>query len=170
MDKILALLRRLGITPKASVTTTALDRAEAECRDCRDARAGPPVKGPHRRTCQDRCGSGTQRPACRTVHSRDEQRAKTGEGKGPRQSLEDAKAILDKERRAAWSRALRKGDLLEAFRSWSRHPRHHPCGKRGESHGFASAHLGSNLERIIRASRCRCSSRRAPTSRSRGSG
>ena len=42
-------------------------------------------------------------------------------------------------------------------------------GKRGEGADFAKLHLGSNLERIVRATHSRFSSRRAPSSRSSAS-
>ncbi|SDF27199.1 Nucleotide-binding universal stress protein, UspA family [Salipiger thiooxidans] len=86
------------------------------------------------------------------LSSLDEQRAKLVQAKG-HAILEDAKAILDKDGVPHVERRLRKGDLLEAVQELQPDIRAITIGKRGEGHGFASAHLGSNLERIIRASK-----------------
>lgn len=86
------------------------------------------------------------------LSSLDEQRAKLAQSKG-HAILEDAKAILDQDGVQHVERRLRKGDLLEAVQELELDIRAITIGKRGEGHGFASAHLGSNLERIIRASK-----------------
>jgi nucleotide-binding universal stress UspA family protein len=86
------------------------------------------------------------------LSSLDEQRAKLAQSKG-HAILEDAKAILDQDGVPHVERRLRKGDLLEAVQELEPDIRAITIGKRGEGHGFASAHLGSNLERIIRASK-----------------
>lgn len=82
----------------------------------------------------------------------DEQRAKLAQAKG-HAILEDAKAILEQDGVAGVKLHLRKGDLLEAVQEIEANVRAIIIGKRGEAHGFASGHLGSNLERIIRASK-----------------
>jgi len=86
------------------------------------------------------------------LSSLDEQRAKLAQSKG-HAILEDAKAILEQDGVPQVQTRLRKGDLLEAVQELEPDIRAITIGKRGEGHGFASAHLGSNLERIIRASK-----------------
>ncbi|MEL7803203.1 universal stress protein [Sulfitobacter pontiacus] len=86
------------------------------------------------------------------LSSLDEQCAKLAQAKG-HDILEDAKAILDQDGVPHVERRLRKGHLLEAVQELEPNIRAITIGKRGEGHGFASAHLGSNLERIIRASK-----------------
>ncbi|KIN73549.1 universal stress protein [Sulfitobacter guttiformis] len=82
----------------------------------------------------------------------DEQRAKLAQAKG-HAILEDAKAILEQDGVAGVKLHLRKGDLLEAVQAVETGVRAITIGKRGEAHGYADGHLGSNLERIIRASK-----------------
>lgn len=84
--------------------------------------------------------------------SLDEQRAKLAQAKG-HAILEDAKAILEQDGAAGVKLHLRKGDLLEAVQTLESGARIITIGQRGEAHGFADGHLGSNLERIIRASK-----------------
>lgn len=82
----------------------------------------------------------------------DEQRAKLAKAKG-NAILEDAKAILEQDGVPSVRLQLRKGDLLEAVEEVEDDIRAITIGKRGEGSAFASGHLGSNLERIIRASK-----------------
>ncbi len=82
----------------------------------------------------------------------DEQRAKLAQAKG-NAILEDAKAILEQDGVPSVQLKLRKGDLLEAVEEVEDDIRAITIGKRGEGSAFASGHLGSNLERIIRASK-----------------
>ncbi len=82
----------------------------------------------------------------------DEQRNKLAQAKG-HAILEDAKAILQQDGVPSVNLRLRKGDLLEAVQSVEDDIRAITIGKRGEASGFASGHLGSNLERIIRSSK-----------------
>lgn len=79
----------------------------------------------------------------------DEQRAKLSLTRG-RAILEDAKALFD----AADVKAiehLRHGDLIEAISEKQGDAEMILIGKRGEAADFAKGHLGSNLERVIRA-------------------
>lgn len=79
----------------------------------------------------------------------DEQRAKLSLTRG-RAILEDAKALLD----AADVKAtehLRHGDLIEAISEKQGDAEMILIGKRGEAANFAKGHLGSNLERVVRA-------------------
>lgn len=48
---------------------------------------------------------------------------------------------------------LRQGDLIDTVAGFERSGRALVVGKRGRAAGFASAHLGSNLERLLRASK-----------------
>jgi len=82
----------------------------------------------------------------------DEQRNKLAQAKG-HAILEDAKAILEQDGVPSVNLRLRKGDLLEAVQSVEDGIRAITIGKRGEASGFASGHLGSNLERIVRSSK-----------------
>jgi nucleotide-binding universal stress UspA family protein len=82
----------------------------------------------------------------------DEQRAKLAQVKG-HAILEDAKAILEQQGIASVNLRLRKGDLLEAVLELEHNIRAITIGKRGEGADFASGHLGSNLERIVRISK-----------------
>ncbi len=82
----------------------------------------------------------------------DEQRAKLSLAKG-HAILEDAAAILERDGVSSVTSRLHKGDLLETVQEMEQDIRAITIGKRGEGAGFASGHLGSNLERIIRASK-----------------
>ena len=83
------------------------------------------------------------------LSSLDEQRAKLVVHRG-RAILEDAKALLD-EAGVRASEHLRHGDLIEAIAETETGAGMVLIGKRGEAAGFAREHLGSNLERVIRA-------------------
>lgn len=78
-------------------------------------------------------------------------RAKLTQRRG-RLLLDEAKARLQAAGVATDTR-LRNGDLLEALTEFEAGARLVVIGKRGEASGYASGHLGSNLERVVRASR-----------------
>lgn len=80
----------------------------------------------------------------------DAQRAKLAQAKG-RAILEDAAAILEADGAGPVTQRLRQGDLLQAVSELEPETRAIVVGKRGEASGFASGHLGSNLERIVRS-------------------
>ena len=80
----------------------------------------------------------------------DAQRAKLVSHRG-RAILEDARAILEKAGVAEINTRLRHGDLIEAVAEVEADARVIMIGKRGEAADFAKGHLGSNLERIVRA-------------------
>ncbi|MCD1618818.1 universal stress protein [Salipiger marinus] len=82
----------------------------------------------------------------------DESRARLAQARG-HAILEDAKAILERDGVAGVTTRLRRGDLLEAVRALEPEIRAITLGKRGEGADFASGHLGSNLERIVRSTR-----------------
>ncbi|MBB93857.1 MAG: universal stress protein UspA [Rhodobacteraceae bacterium] len=81
----------------------------------------------------------------------DEQRARLARARG-QAILDDARAILDQAGVPVVNTRLYKGDLLDAVREVGRGVRGITIGKRGERADFASGHLGSNLERIVRMS------------------
>lgn len=81
----------------------------------------------------------------------DEQRARLVQHHG-RAILEDAKAILDAAGVSGGTPRLRHGDLVETVAEQERDASMILIGKRGEAADFAQGHLGSNLERIVRAS------------------
>ena len=81
----------------------------------------------------------------------DAQRAKLISHRG-RAILEDAHAILDKAGIPEITTRLRHGDIVETLNDVEADARVILIGKRGEAADFAKGHLGSNLERIVRAS------------------
>ena len=80
----------------------------------------------------------------------DAQRAKLVSHRG-RAILEDARAIVDQDGVTDITTRLRHGDVVEAIGEIEGEARVIVLGKRGEAADFAKGHLGSNLERIVRA-------------------
>lgn len=80
----------------------------------------------------------------------DAQRAKLISHRG-RAVLEDARAIVDQDGVTEITTRLRHGDVVEAIAEIEQDARVILIGKRGEASDFAKGHLGSNLERIVRA-------------------
>ena len=81
----------------------------------------------------------------------DAQRARLAHEHG-RAILEDAKAIIQGDGTIEVETRLRQGDLVETITAKEDTGDMIVIGKRGEAAGLASEHLGSNLERIVRAS------------------
>ncbi|MCR9108141.1 universal stress protein [Marivita sp. XM-24bin2] len=81
----------------------------------------------------------------------DATRAKLAHEHG-RAILEDAKAIIQKDADITVETRLRQGDLVETITAKEETGDMIVIGKRGEAAGLAMEHLGSNLERIVRAS------------------
>ncbi|MDT8855089.1 universal stress protein [Paracoccaceae bacterium Fryx2] len=81
----------------------------------------------------------------------DAQRARLISHRG-RAILEDARAILDRDGVTDITTRLRHGDIVEAVAEVEGDARVIIIGKRGETADNAKGHLGTNLERIIRAS------------------
>ncbi len=81
----------------------------------------------------------------------DAQRARLISHRG-RAILEDARAILDRDGVLEITTRLRHGDIVETVAEVEKDARVILIGKRGEAADFARGHLGSNLERIVRAS------------------
>ncbi len=80
----------------------------------------------------------------------DEQRSKLAVRRG-RAILEDAQAILEAAGVTGSTAQLRHGDLVEAIAEKEEEAAILMVGKRGEGADFAKGHLGSNLERVLRA-------------------
>ena len=81
----------------------------------------------------------------------DATRAKLAHEHG-RAILEDAKAIITSKGDIPVETRLRQGDLVETVTAKEETGDMIVIGKRGEAAGLAMEHLGSNLERIVRAS------------------
>ena len=82
--------------------------------------------------------------------SLDEERARLAHEQG-RAILDDARAILEGAGVGRVTAQLRRGDLVEAVAEREGDAELIAIGKRGEAADFARGHLGSNLERVIRA-------------------
>ena len=96
----------------------------------------------------------------------DERRARPAQARG-RAILEEARALLQQEGVGAIRAHLRQGDILEAVQGAAPAPGGAAAGpgrgdagfagivigKRGQAADFAAGHLGSNLERIVRAAK-----------------
>ncbi len=80
----------------------------------------------------------------------DAQRSKLIGHRG-RAILEDARAIVGQDGVTDITTRLRHGDIVEAIGEIEGEARMIVIGKRGEAADFAKGHLGSNLERIVRA-------------------
>jgi nucleotide-binding universal stress UspA family protein len=81
----------------------------------------------------------------------DEQKAKLAQKRG-RLLLDQATAWLKEAGVQSVSTKLRLGDLVETVEDLEVDADLHVFGKRGEAADFAKLHLGSNLERVVRAS------------------
>ena len=81
----------------------------------------------------------------------DAQRARLVSHRG-RAILEDARAIVDGAGVTEITTRLRQGDIVDTLAQQEAGAELVLIGKRGEAADFAKGHLGSNLERIVRAS------------------
>jgi nucleotide-binding universal stress UspA family protein len=80
----------------------------------------------------------------------DAQRARLISHRG-RAVLEDARGLVDQDGITEITTRLRHGDIVETIAEVEADARVILIGKRGEAADFAKGHLGSNLERIVRA-------------------
>ena len=80
----------------------------------------------------------------------DEQRAKLNQKRG-RALLDAAKPVVEKAGATDVTTRLRVGDIVEAITTLEDETGLIVIGKRGEAADFATMHLGSNLERVVRA-------------------
>ncbi|MGY6548574.1 MAG: universal stress protein [Roseinatronobacter sp.] len=103
---------------------------------------------------QDRSGAialGARTALLNELAALDAQRAKLMMERG-RAILDDARAKLEDAGAGTVTTRLRNGDIIETVAGIEAEARVIVIGKRGEAADFASAHLGSNLERIVRSS------------------
>ena len=123
-------------------------------------RLGAPVELLHvlgrRESAENTDLSGSIRLGARTalleeLAALDEQRAKLVAHRG-RAILEDARGILERAGVSEITTRLRHGDIVETVAEVEDEAAMILIGKRGEAADFAKGHLGSNLERIVRAS------------------
>lgn len=80
----------------------------------------------------------------------DAQKAKLSQRRG-RVLLEEAQARLEEQGVKAITTTLRNGDVVETAHELEKDAELFVIGKRGEAADFAKLHLGSNLERVVRA-------------------
>jgi nucleotide-binding universal stress UspA family protein len=102
---------------------------------------------------QDLSGSirlGARTALLEELSSLDAQRNKLAQATG-RAILEDGKAIVEQHGEITVSTRLRSGDLIDTVSEREASASMLAIGKRGEAADFAKLHLGSNLERIVRA-------------------
>ncbi|MEM9764225.1 MAG: universal stress protein [Pseudomonadota bacterium] len=112
------------------------------------------VLGRREAASSDRSGrivAGARRRLLEELVTLDAQRAKLVQREA-RLGLEEAKVRLEEAGSADATISLRNGDLLEMLAEHERDAELVVVGKRGEAADFATLHLGSNLERIVRAS------------------
>lgn len=123
-------------------------------------RSGAPVEVLHildRREgadTQDRSGAlalGARTALLTQLAALDSERAKLLMQRG-RAILDDARAMLESAGVREITTRLRHGDIVEALSEITPGARLIIIGKRGEAADFATGHLGSNLERILRSS------------------
>lgn len=96
-------------------------------------------------------GLGARTALMEELSELDAQRAKLAQKHG-RAILEDAKERLAQAGVTDVALKLRHEDILETIEEFETHGDLIVVGKRGEAADFAKLHLGSNLERIVRAS------------------
>jgi nucleotide-binding universal stress UspA family protein len=104
---------------------------------------------------QDRSGAialGARTALLTELAELDAQRARLL-GQQGRAILDDAGAILERAGVAGFTTRMRHGDIVETVAEVEPEASLILIGKRGEAADFAKGHLGSNLERIVRASR-----------------
>lgn len=96
-------------------------------------------------------GLGARTALLEELAALDKQKAKLAHKQG-RHILDDAKAVLDKAGVRETHTQLRNGDVVETVQECEAEADLIVIGKRGEAADFNKLHLGSNLERIVRAS------------------
>jgi len=112
------------------------------------------VLGRREAASSDRSGrivAGARRQLLEELATLDAERAKLLQRQG-RLDLEEARTRIEAAGVAAVATTLRNGDLLETVAEREAGADLVVIGKRGEAADFAKLHLGSNLERIVRAS------------------
>ncbi|MCF6444474.1 universal stress protein [Nereida sp. MMG025] len=94
-------------------------------------------------------GLGARSKLMEELSALDEERAKLNHKRG-RAILEDAEARIA-EKGVSVSTVLRQGDLVQELGKLAEDAELVIVGKRGEAADFATMHLGSNLERVVRS-------------------
>nr|WP_275982204.1 universal stress protein [Frigidibacter sp. ROC022] len=149
MDKILALVD--GSIYAASVCDHAAWLA---------GRLGAPVEllhvlgrreAPGEKDLSGAVGLGARSSILEKLATLDEERSKLVAERG-RAILDDARALIEKSGLEGVTTRLRHGDLIEEVAAQEGAASLIVIGKRGAAADFAHGHLGSNLERIVRAS------------------
>ncbi|SET24551.1 universal stress protein [Oceanicella actignis] len=112
----------------------------------------PRPEAPERRDLSGAIRLGARSALLAELAELDARRARLMSRRG-RAILDDALAILARDGVTDASARLLQGDLVEAVADAEAHARMIVIGKRGEAADFAKGHLGSNLERVARASR-----------------
>ena len=113
-----------------------------------------PREGNHGR--EDRSGAiglGARTALLEELAELDAQRGRLMQKQG-RLILEAAEARARADGAAEVTTLLRSGDLVEELQALEAGARVIVVGKRGEAADFAKGHLGSNLERVVRAANC----------------
>jgi nucleotide-binding universal stress UspA family protein len=122
-------------------------------------RTGAPVElihvlgrrgGPEKQDLSGAIRLGARTKLMQELAELDAQRAKLVSTRG-RAVLEDARALVDQDGVTDITTRLRHGDIVETISEIEDEARVILIGKRGEAADFAKGHLGSNLERIVRA-------------------
>lgn len=108
-------------------------------------------EGPEKTDLSGSLQLGARSALLKELAALDEQRAKLVVRRG-RAILEDAQTILEQAGITEITARLRHGDLITTVAEQEKDAAMIVIGKRGEAADFARGHLGSNLERIIRAS------------------
>lgn len=106
-------------------------------------------EAPERQDLSGTIALGARSALLAELSSLDEQRARLGQARG-HAILDDAREIAV----AAGAKAgahLRRGDIMETLSAQEKNAALVMIGKRGEAADFAKGHLGSNLERVVRA-------------------
>ena len=96
-------------------------------------------------------GLGARTSLLEELSTLDEQRAKLVQKRG-RAILEDAQQRIQNTGDINVDTLLRNGEIIETLQEFEAHADLIVIGKRGEAADFDKLHLGSNLERVVRAS------------------
>lgn len=106
-------------------------------------------EAPDRRDLSGAIALGSRSALLEELTELDARRARLAQAQG-RAILDDARAILQAAGATAVA-SLRRGDLVETVAEREADAAFLLIGKRGEAADFAKGHLGSNIERILRA-------------------
>ena len=111
-----------------------------------------PRRGPAQNDLSGSIKLGARSDLLEKLSALDEQHARLAQAQG-RAILEDAKALVEGDGVETVVTRLRNGDIVETVSAKEASADMILIGKRGEAAGLDAPHLGSNFERIVRASR-----------------